>query len=70
MECVTPQGNLASIWGPVPVIHPIGQVAAIAFVRAMRAWKEVRSSREHKALKDDLTEHIFRERGDLLAPYL
>eukprot|EP00170_Pyropia_yezoensis_P001905 contig_8164_g1909 len=63
-------------WGIVagdhepPIVQPIGQAAPIAFVRAMHAWREVRCTREHEALRDDLAEHIFAERRALLKQYL
>lgn len=63
-------GTLAGLGGPPPVVLPIGQVAPDAFVRAMRAWKEVRSTRQHVQLRDDLAEDIYRDREALLEPYL
>lgn len=53
-----------------PDIMPIAQAAPNALVRAMIAWKKVRSAKEHVALRNDLAEHIYRDRGELLEPYL
>ena len=49
---------------------PIAQAAPNAFVRAMMAWKEVRSAEEHVALRKNLAKHIYRDRKELLEPYL
>lgn len=56
--------DLPALRFPAPVVLPIAQVG-IPFVRAMLAWKEVRSAREHV----DLAEHACADRGALLKPY-
>lgn len=60
-------GELPPLAGPVPVVHPIAQSA---HVRAMLAWREVRSPREHAALREDLAEHVWEHRREALEPYL
>lgn len=60
-------GALPALEAPAPVMLPIAQSP---HVRAMRAWREVRSAREHAALRNDLTKHVWEERGELLALYL
>lgn len=60
-------GELPDLDSPAPVVIPLAQSP---HVRAMLAWREVRSAREHVALRDDLAEHVWAERGHLLAPYV
>lgn len=60
-------GVLPALGIPPPAVVPIAQSP---YVRAMLAWREVRSEREHVALRDDLAEHVWAEREKLLAPYL
>lgn len=52
--------------GSVPAIHRA--VVPNAFSRDMQAWKEVGSSREHEALRNNLAELVYLGRRDLLAP--
>lgn len=63
-------GTIAPVVGQLPVVLPIAQVAPNAFLRAMHAWREVRSAREHVALRDDQAEDIYRDHGTFLEPYL
>lgn len=53
-----------------PVVQPLGQMAPNAYVRAMRAWRELRNESEHVALRNDLAEHVYQERAVYLEPYL
>lgn len=60
-------GKLPGLPGLAPVVVPLAQSPA---VRAMLAWREVRSAQEHVALQDDLAEHVWEHRGELLTPYV
>lgn len=62
--------SLAPSQGPLLVIVPIPKAAPTASIRAMRAWREVRKSREHEKMRIDLAEDIYRKSGDLLSPYM
>jgi len=53
-----------------PVVHPARHPPAAGMAANFDAWAETQNSAECESLRGDLTADIFRDRGDLLAPYI
>jgi len=49
-------------------MHPAPHAPAAGTATNVEAWAETQISGECESLRGDLTAHIFRDRGDLLAP--
>jgi len=65
---VDAMGNICAAGNAPPVMHPAPHAPAAGTATNVEAWAETQISGECESLRGDLTAHIFRDRGDLLAP--
>jgi len=55
---------------PAPAAHAAEEAPVSEFMRVLMATGRAKDAFEHAALRDDLCEHVWKERGRLLLPYL
>jgi len=53
-----------------PACNPIHHPPAAGMAAVFDAWAETQNALESERLRDDLTADIYRDRGELLAPYI
>jgi len=53
-----------------PAAHAAEEAPVSEFMRVLMATGRAKDAFEHAALRDDLCEHVWKERGRLLLPYL
>jgi len=63
-------GNIDAAGNAPPALHPAPHPPAASMAANFDAWAETQNPAECESLRDDLAADIFRERGDLLAPYI
>jgi len=63
-------GNIGAAGNAPHVVHPASHPPAAGIAANSDAWAETQNSAECESLHEDLTADIFRDRCDLLAPYI
>ena len=63
-------GNIDAAGNAPPALNPAPHPPAGGMAANFDAWAETQNHAECERLRDDLTADIFRDRGELLAPYI
>jgi len=64
MDNIDPVGNAP------PALNPVVHPPAAGMAAIFDAWAKTHNVHENERLRVDLTADIYRERGELLAPYI
>jgi len=67
---VAAKANIDAAGNAPPALHPAPHPPAAGMAANFDAWAGTQNPAESESLRYDLTADIFRDRGDLLAPYI
>jgi len=63
-------GIIAAVGNAPPALYPVALPSAAGMAATFDAWAETQTVQENERLRADLTADMYRDRGELLAPYI
>jgi len=62
--------SIDAVGNAPPALNPVAHPPAAGMAAIFDAWAEAQNVQENERLRADLTADIYRDRGELLAPYI
>jgi len=62
--------DIDAVGNAPPALNPVALLPAAGMAAILDAWAETQNVQENERLRADLTADIYRDRGELLAPYM